>query len=646
MSDIETAREMYAESEAATSLQRQAHEDDFRFARLGEQWPSKIKAARQEAGRPCLTINRMPSFLRQVTNQARQSKPGIRTSPVDNGADKATANVIEGIIRHIERASNAELAYDTAIDHSATGGFGFFQVTIEYAHPMSFDLEARIRRIANPRSVYWDANSTEFDASDWDYAFLHTLYTESQFRAEFGEDAKPVSFIDNPDAHMSRGSRDQIVVTEWWLREPDEYTLLMLTDNNGWQQAWREDDLPELAESILKAGGFDPSDGTEEEAVRAVLATAGIEVKQSRKVRGHKVVKRLMGGDGELDRFDWPGRTIPICPVWGDEVIVDQERHLISMIRDAKDPQTMLNYWRSNTTEAVALAPKAPWTLDENSLPTDPGERAKWVNAHISNYPYLLYNGMNGQVPRREPPASIPTGAMQEAQMAIDDMKSITGVYDASLGARSNETSGRAIFARQQESDVTNFHFIDNLNRAIAYAGRVLVDIIPALYSQRDAVRILGDDGKEDIVRLTRGLDNTQGQPQDNDDEGEEIPLYNLNTGTYDVFVEAGPSYASQREEARYTLTEIMGRVPGAAPLIGDIFARNLDFQGADELEERLAPIAKAAVAEANAKALMAQRSLQQPQAPGMGQQGPQGQPPAMAGQAQDVQARLAARRG
>lgn len=639
MSDIKTAREQYEAAEAGTSLQRQAHEDDFRFARLGEQWPDKVKATREANGRPCLTVNRMPSFLRQVINQARQGKPGIRVSPVDNGADKATANVIEGIIRHIERASNSEIAYDTAIDHAATGGFGFFQVTIEYAHPMSFDLEARIRRIANSRSVYWDASSTEFDASDWDYAFVHTLYSEAQFRAEFGDDAQAVSFADNADARISRSGADDIVLTEWWSREPDPYTLVQLS--NG--QSWREEDLPKLAKSILQAGGFDPDEGSDDEAVRAVLAGSGLEVVRTRKETGHKVIKRLMSGDGELDSTVWPGRTIPICPVWGDEVIVDQERHLLSMIRDAKDPQTMLNYWRSTTTEVVAMAPKAPWTLDENTLPSSPQELAKWGTAHINNHPYLLYNGMNGNAPRREAPASIPTGAMQEAQMSIDDMKSITGVYDASLGARSNETSGRAIFARQQESDVTNFHFIDNLNRGIQYCGKVLLDIIPALYSQRDAVRILGEDGKEDLVRLSQGLDGMTGEPPAEDGP----PLYNIGTGTYDVFIEAGPSYASQREEARYTLTEIMGRVPGAAPLIGDIFARNLDFQGADELEERLAPIAKAAVAQSNAQAAAAAGGAGRPMPQaGQGAGGgvaAGGAPPAQMGPNEQ---RLAARRG
>lgn len=638
MTDIETARAMYQEAEAATALQRKAHEDDFRFARLGDQWPSEVRNQRKDAGRPCLTINRMPSFLRQVINQARQGKPGIRVSPVDNGADKDAANVIESLIRHIERASDAEIAYDTAIDHAATGGFGFFQIAIEYAHAKSFDLEPRIRRIANPRAVYWDANSTEFDASDWEYAFIHSLYSEQQFKAEFGDDVPAVSFVDDREAHISRSNREQIVVTEWWLREPDPHTIVKLS--NG--QVWREDELPQLAKRILEAAALDPDEGSDDEAVRAVLAGSGVEIQQNRKVQGHKIVKRLMSGDGELDRYEWPGRFIPICPVWGDEVIVDQERHLISMIRDAKDPQTMLNYWRSTTTEAVTMVPKAPYFLDENTLPTDPTERGKWAQAHISNYPYLLYNGMNGgNAPRREPPATVPTGALQEAQMAIDDMKAITGIYDSSLGARSNETSGRAIFARQQESDVTNFHFIDNLNRAIAYAGRVLVDIIPALYSQRHAIRVLGDDGKENMVRLAAGIDQTIGQPETEDGP----PLYNITTGTYDVFVEAGPSYASQREEARYTLTEIMGRVPGAAPLIGDIFARNLDFQGADELEERLAPIAKAAVAEANAKAMMAQQAIQRPPMP-PGAPGGQAPQPAMAGQAQDTQARLAARRG
>ena len=46
-----------------------------------------------------------------------------------------------------------------------------------------------------------------------------------------------------------------------------------------------------------------------------------------------------------------------------------------------------------------------------------------------------------------------------------DDMKSIMGLFDASLGAKATRPAGVAILARQREGDVSTFNFIDNLSR-------------------------------------------------------------------------------------------------------------------------------------------------------------------------------------
>jgi hypothetical protein len=265
--------------------------------------------------------------------------------------------------------------------------------------------------------------------------------------------------------------------------------------------------------------------------------------------------------------------------VWGEEVFLDGRRHFRSMVHDAKDPQRMFNFWRSASTELVALAPRAPWVGPKGFVPK--GQEGKWQTANTRSYGYLEYEG---QIPpQRQPFAGVPAGALQEALNASDDIKAITGIYDASLGQRSNETSGRAILARKAESDNANFHFIDNLGRAIKYAGRCLVEIIPSVYGPRQTVRILGEDMAEKVIGLTH-QDGGSSQPGL---DGEQR-LYNLAVGKYDVAVSTGPSYATQREESREVLLEIMRQVPDAAALIGDIVVEHLDFVGADKVAERL----------------------------------------------------------
>jgi hypothetical protein len=571
---IAEALERFEESEDATSFSRQASLEDTKFARLGEQWPDKIRKTREGEGRPVLTINKLPAFIRQVVNDSRQNKPAIAVHPVDNGADKDTAEVISGLIRSIERRG-ADVAYDTAIDHAASGGFGFFRIGIEYCHEDSFDKQAVIERIANPLMVHWDPTSTKFDASDWSYGFVSDFLTEDEFEQKYPK-AKKVSFDgdDTRDHGAHWIDEEKIRVAEYWLREEKERTIYRLSDG-----------------MVVRGDLF-----TDE--VKAILEATGVTVLEERKATYYEVTRRVISGVEVLKEEKWAGSTIPICPVWGEEIIVEGKRHFRSMIRDAKDPQTMFNFWRSATTELVALAPRAPWVGPKGFVPK--GQEAKWQTANNRSHAYLEYEPTNGGGrPQREAFAGVPAGALQEALNASDDMKAIIGIYDSSLGARSNETSGRAIMARQREADVSNFHFIDNLSRAIQYAGKVLVEIIPSVYSARQTIRILGDDMKEKVVKLVaEGQQGGYGAQPMQDPQTRER-LYDLSVGKYDVTVSTGPSFATQREETRETLVELMSKVPGSAAILGDVLIENMDFTGADKVSKRLQMLLPPAIQQA-----------------------------------------------
>jgi hypothetical protein len=316
------------------------------------------------------------------------------------------------------------------------------------------------------------------------------------------------------------------------------------------------------------------------------LAVQEIEPRQTREADHHKVTRRVLSGAAVLEETDWPGQTIPICPVWGDEVVADGRRQFRSLIRDARDPQMMFNFWRSASTELVALAPRAPFIAQKGAIPEGP-EGEKWRTANTRSHPYLIYNeGTNP--PQRQGMPQVPAGVIQEALNASDDMKAVIGIYDASLGAKSNETSGRAIMARQRESDTGTFHFIDNLSRALQGAGRILLEIIPSIYSEREVVRILGQDMAPKVVKLTKGEQAAPQQGVDTPEDKPEDRLYDLTVGKYDVVVKVGPSYSTQREQAVAQLAELIRSAPESAPLIGDILIENMDIPGAAEISKRL----------------------------------------------------------
>lgn len=535
--------------------------EDHKFARLSEQWPESVKRQRELDDRPCLTINRLPSFIRQVTNATRQNKPAIRVHPVDDTSSQATAQILDGLIRNIEYTSSADVAYDTALDHAVTGGFGYFRINTAYADDDTFDQDIVIERIVNPLTVYGDDKSVMADSSDWNDAYITELYTKDEFLAKW-KGAETASWqTDYQDMKDEWCSGDMVRVAERWLREEVPTTLLKLSDG-----------MVMFKDKYLE--------------IKPVLDSMGITVTGERPSRTMKVTQRIITGAEVLETNDWAGKYIPIVPVYGDELNIEGKRHFISLIRDAKDAQQMFNYWRTASTELVALAPKTPYIGPRGAFATDAD---KWATANVVSHPYIEYDG--GVPPQRQPFAGPPAGALQEALNASDDMKSIMGIYDAALGARSNETSGRAILARQSESDVSTFNFVDNLSRAIRHAGRILVDLIPKVYSGERVIRVIGEDESNEMVPINQPLppEYIQKMQQKAQDQAREVvQIYDLANGKYDVTVQAGPSYTTKRQESAEQMMNFLQAFPQATPMVGDLIAKNLDWPGADDIAKRL----------------------------------------------------------
>lgn len=577
---VAEAKEAFDLAQEHEAENRQDALDDIRFARLGEQWPANIRRDRELDGRPCLTINRLPAFIRQVVNDGRQNRPAITVHPVDSASDPETAEILNGLIRNIEQSSDADVAYDTALDFAVTGGFGYFQIDLQYAHDDTFEQDIVINRIANPFSVYGDPASSAADSSDWNTSFVLDLVTKAQFNQRW-KGREFTSFSDTLNSDLRReDSEDTAVIASHWSRETVTRRIYALSNGDV------------VSEDVLSAN-------------QQAFAEAGVTVVgRPREVPSYKVTQRLLSGSEVLETVEWAGKYIPIVPVYGEEIYVDGRRRLRSLVRDAKDPQRMFNYWRTVSTELVALAPKAPFIGRKGAFETD---AVKWATANTQSHAYIEYDGT--EAPQRQPFSGVPAGAIQEALNSADDMKSIMGLHDASLGARSNETSGKAIMARQREGDISTFHYIDNLNRAIRHAGRILVDLIPKVYATPRVLRILGPDGTAQAVPANQPF---MAQEQDASGEVRQVEkIYNLTTGRYDVTVKAGPSFTSRREEAATQMIELIRAYPDAAPVIGDLLAKNLDWPGADEIAERLKKMLPAQLQGESPEAQQAQAEMQ-----------------------------------
>lgn len=563
LKEAQEAFELCADHE---SDNRQAYEDDIDFALLENQWPEKIRKQRDLEQRPCLTVNLLAPMIRQVVNDARQNKPGITVHPADDDADPETAQVMNGIIRNIEQSSNAEVAYDTALECAVAGGFGYFRINTEYSDDDTFDQDIVIERVVNPLSVYGDCYSTAADSSDWNTAFVVDTMTKAAFTKQY-KGAEAVNW--SADEYASLGppwlDGDDVQVAEYWRREEVQRKIVMLSDGQV------------VGEDVYKVQ-------------KAMFDALGITVAGQREVRSHKVVQRVMSGAEVLETVDWAGKYIPIVPVYGSEVFLKGKRHLRSMIRSAKDAQRMRNYWRTTTTELVALSPKAPFIGRKGAFETD---SAKWATANTQAHAYIEYDG--AEPPQRQVFAGVPAGALQEALNASDDIKSIIGIFDSSLGARSNETSGVAIDKRDAQADTGTFHFVDNLSRAMRHAGRIMLDLIPRVYPTERVVRIIGPDGKPSMAPVNQQFQAPQvgpdGKPVVDPQTGQVTmisKIYDLGLGKYDLIVKAGPSFASKRDEFVAMASELMRGNPLLQQVLTPMIIENFDIPDADKIIAKL----------------------------------------------------------
>lgn len=549
---LEKARERFKLAIDAEQEIRELAEEDLRFS-AGEQWPDDIKTSRQLDNRPCLTINRLPQFIHQITNDQRQNRPSIKVSPVDDKADIETAKIYQGLIRHIEYSSDADIAYDTAFDSAVRASFGYFRIVTEYCDPFSFDQEIKIKRIKNRFAAVLDPNYQQPDGSDANWGFVFEDVNKDDYK-----DQHPDTELAQSDDWDSLGAltdgwvnKNTCRIAEYFYKVYEKISIVHL--NTG--EVFNKKDLPEVLPPEVKI--IDER-------------TSMVPVVKWCKINGYEIIEET----------DWPGKWIPIIPVLGEELDINGKRVLEGVVRHAKDSQRMYNYWATSETETIALAPRAPYVGFAGQFK---GFEQKWKTANTRNHAYLEVNvdDGNGKVFPSLPTRNVfepPVQAITQARMlASDDLKSTTGIYDAALGAKSNENSGIAIQRRNVQAQTSNFHFIDNLNKSIRHGGRIIVDLIPHIYDTARAIRILGDDDKEEIIRINDEFER----------KGERVK-YDLGVGKYDVTVSTGPSYQTKRQESAAAMLELSTKVPQMMNVAPDLVVKSLDIPDADPLAERL----------------------------------------------------------
>jgi hypothetical protein len=544
--------------------------------RNGFQWEAQIITNRELERKPCLTINKAQVHANQIVNDARQNKTGIEVRPTGGGATTDAAEVFEGIVRHIEYVSRAPAAYDTATWNQVYGGLGYCRVHVDYVDNDSFDQDILIQRVADPLSVYLDPDIQQYDGSDARFGFVFRDEQRADAKAkwpELIEDGLGAAPLGNADAW---DTKEHVRVCEYFRVGAKDDELILLPD--------------EMCQALGAPSGTTVRKSvTPKELLKQIPKDA-----RRRKVTEPDIEWFLIVGDKIADRKPWLGKYIPIARCVGIETVIDGQMDRKGHIRCLLSPQKMFNYSASSSVEFVAGQTKTPWLATPGAIEN---QETYWWSSNTVNHAVLLWNptkddGTPNPEPRRIEPPTASQGYVQGMSAAESQMMLASGQYQAVMGAPSNETSGKAINARQRQGDNATYHFVDHQAQMIAHIGRIVLDLIPKVYDTPRVIKILCADDTQMSVQIDPKASDAVTKTQDRDSEDFDpqkiAAIFNPNVGEYDVMSDVGPSYETSRQEAFNAGNQIFASHPESFSVIGDIWMDNADFPGAKAMAKRL----------------------------------------------------------
>ena len=535
------------------------------------QWDENTRNARGYGTideRPCLTINKVRQHCLNIINDAKQNKPGVKVKPVGNGATYEAAQIFEGVCRHIEYISNAQAAYDRATTFQVQGGIGWIRLVTDYPDDnRSFnDQEIYIRGVKDPLTVYLDPDIREPDGSDARYGFVFDDMTREVFEESYPK-YKDLASKSPLDVSGDWLRQDQVRVAEYFRVVEDEDTLIAIQGPQGPILTRKS----KLTDEQYKLAIDDPQTKT-------------------RSIKERKVEWYLIAGDKIVERDTWAGKYIPLVRVVGEETYINGKMDRKGHTRAMKDPQRLANYWYSAATEHVALQSKTPYI---GPMEAFSNLETYWDSANTVNHAWLPYNqyddkGMKLEAPQRQAPPVMAEAYVKGLEIASQEIKEVSGQFQADLGMPSNEKSGVAIQQRQRQGDVATYHYIDNLALAIRFIGKQLIDLIPKIYDTKRVIKIMAEDGVEhDVIIDPQAQQALQKKQQETQFEVVQA-IFNPTIGLYDVEADIGPAYATRRQEEFDALIKLMEKNEKLSQVAGDLLFQAADFPGAQEVARRI----------------------------------------------------------
>jgi hypothetical protein len=545
------AREAFARISELWEKDRERYRADTKFFYV-DHWPDQDRMKRDADNRLTLSIDKLSQYVHQVINESRQNRPTIKVRPVDSGSDVQTAEIFDGLCRHIQNRSNADTCYDIALECANVGGFGFLELTHDYANNDSYEQEIGFVPVNNPLQVFFGPHKQP-DGSDVKEVFVTEDIPIDEFKDKY------------PDVDVSDWDTDGQKYGDW------------VGEKVRVAKRWRVVKKDRLVH-FFEDGTVCTDDEYQRALKEGVICPP---ILKSKNIPKEVVMCSVLCGSGYIDEeVETIWKWIPVIPVWANIQNVDGEVRHVSMIHNVKDAQLLYDYSRSAFAERVGQTPEAPWIAAAGQVEEYLDEWNGKNRVRIQRYDPIDVNGTALPAPNRQSPSDIPMGFAKDAEISEMDIRSGLGMYQAIVGQRGNATSGIQEGLQQKKGEVATFHYQDNLARAIRHAGRIIVNAAPKVYDTKRVIRILGVDGSADMVQIDPRLPNASNKIG-------HMTIYNLNAGTYDVDVTVGPNFTTRRQEAAAGMAMLVQTNPAMWQTHGDLIAKSQDWPDADAFAKR-----------------------------------------------------------
>lgn len=563
--------------------------DDTRFAnaddRNRDQWDDKIYASRQKLRRPCLTINITSPHNRLVINESMQNKASIRVRPTGGETTPDAAEAMQMMIDRTEYISTAAVAYRTVITHQIDGGFGYLFLETDYINDKSFDQDVFIRAARDPRCVYLDPDAfDEPEKAQWGFVFdkksrdrfnrEHPKFESKVGKTTLGID--PIWLTD-----------DHVLVAMYYEREAknDELICYKLPDGEdfcGHRSQLEKDAGGEIVDRLIEQIDNGEIDGQYRNVITQCVNWYHI--------AGDLIIKR-----GDTDETRWIGRYVPIIPCYGIKTVIDGNMDCKGHTRCQISAQQMLNYNASAMIQFGALQSRTPYIGPARAFEFNEQE---WATANIEDRAYLAYEDFvhdEGEEPRevkapvRQEPPQIAPAFLQGMQDAERWAMMVTGQFQAQMGENDAQSaaSGKAINARQRQGDIATYHFTEHQYDMYRYLGKQLIDIYPKLYDTKRILHVEGEDLSKPIITIDPDATEVFKRVAKETGTADQI-IFNPLIGEYAVVSDPGPNYATERQRTWDAMTQLFTANKELAALCADMLFKYGDFDGSQEMAERV----------------------------------------------------------